>query len=68
MRHIVLNVSGMTCSGCTNSVKKVLTALPGVTQADVSLEHNNVAVTYDPEKTDPENFKAAIASAGFEVT
>ena len=68
MRHIVLNISGMTCSGCTNSVKKVLMALPGVTEADVSLEHGNVSVTYDPAKSGPEDFKAAIDSAGFEVS
>ncbi|MHB1676631.1 MAG: heavy-metal-associated domain-containing protein [Sulfuriferula sp.] len=68
MRHIVLNISGMTCSGCSNSVKKVLTALPGVTEVDVSLEHSNAAITFDPEKSDAEVFKAAIATAGFEVT
>lgn len=68
MRHLVLNISGMTCSGCTSSVKKVLMALPGVTEVDVSLEHGNASVTYDPAKSDSEEFKTAIVAAGFEVT
>ncbi len=68
MRHLVLNISGMTCSGCTNSVKKVLMALPGVTEVDVSLEHGNASITYDPDRSDPEEFKTAIAEAGFEAT
>lgn len=68
MQHIILNISGMTCSGCTNSVKRVLTALPGVTKVDVSLEHGHAEIAFDPEQTNVEAFRLAISAAGFEVT
>lgn len=68
MQHIVINISGMTCGGCTNSVKRVLTAIPGVSEVDVSLEHANAAIEFDPAKTDVNAFKKAIETAGFEVS
>lgn len=67
MQHIVINISGMTCGGCTSSIKKVLSGLPGVTHVDVSLEHNNAEISFDPEQTGIEAFKQAIVTAGFEV-
>jgi len=42
MNEIVLSVTGMTCGGCVNSVTKVLTALPGVHSADVTLHPQGV--------------------------
>ena len=68
MQHIVINVSGMTCGGCSNSVKRVLTALPGVGEVNVSLEHANTSIEFDPEKTGIEAFKKAIEAAGFEAS
>ncbi len=67
MQHIVLNISGMTCGGCTNSVKRVLSALPGVSAVNVSLEHANAEVEFDPAKSSVETLKHAIETAGFEV-
>jgi copper chaperone len=67
METIVLKVSGMTCTGCTTSVKKVLTALDGVQSADVSLEKAQATIAYDPARAGPGQFKAAIEDAGFEA-
>ena len=67
MQHIVLNITGMTCGGCTNSVKRVLTALPGVGEVNVSLEHANAEVEFDPALVSVEALKHAIETAGFEV-
>jgi len=68
MQHIILNVSGMTCGGCTNSVKRVLSALPGVGEVNVSLEHANTEVEFDPALASIEDLKKAIITAGFEVS
>jgi copper chaperone len=62
-----LAITGMTCAGCVRSVTNVLTALDGVTKADVSLEKNNVVVDYDAAKVAPGQLKNAIEEAGFEV-
>ncbi|WP_124950034.1 heavy-metal-associated domain-containing protein [Sulfuriferula thiophila] len=67
MQHIVLNITGMTCGGCTNSVKRVLSALPGIGEVNVSLEHANAEVEFDPAVVNIEALKQAIEAAGFEV-
>ena len=62
-----ISVEGMTCAGCVNSVTRVLTALPGVAQADVSLTKARAKVTYDPAQTGVEAMKQAIARAGYKA-
>lgn len=68
MNDITLNVTGMTCGGCVNSVHKVLTALPGVKDAAVTLTPGQAHVTFDPQKTDPAALVKAIEGAGFGVS
>ncbi|HET7061102.1 MAG TPA: heavy metal-associated domain-containing protein [Nitrosospira sp.] len=67
MQTEVIKVNGMTCQGCVNSVKNVLEKIPGVQNADVSLEQKQVKIQYDAGKTGAEQFKNAIEGAGFEV-
>jgi copper chaperone len=67
METKVLQVKGMTCTGCVNSVKNVLKPLPGVQSVDVTLENGEVKVTYDPVAANTSEFKAVIEDAGFEV-
>jgi copper chaperone len=67
METAVLKVSGMTCSGCVASVKRVLEATPGVASASVSLEQGLATVSFDSAKTDPEKLGAAVRDAGYEV-
>jgi len=62
-----VKVNGMTCQGCVRSVKRVLEAVPGVQQADVSLEQSEARVSFDPAKTGVDAFKAAINDAGYEA-
>ena len=37
MATTTLNIQGMTCNGCVNSVTRVLTGITGVSRADVDL-------------------------------
>lgn len=62
-----LNVEGMACSHCENSVKKSVGALNGVSHVDVDLTGKTVTVEYDPNKMQLEVIKAAIDEIGFEV-
>lgn len=63
----ILKVEGMSCQHCKMSVEKALKAVEGVAAASVDLEAKTATVTYDPTKAGPEEFKKAIARAGYEV-
>jgi copper chaperone len=67
METETINVKGMTCMGCVNSVKNVLEKIPGVSSSDVSLEQGKVTVQYNGNQANPNQFKEAIEDAGFEV-
>lgn len=67
MQTTILNINGMTCMGCVNSIKNVIEKVSGVSSADVSLENKQVKIQYDPEKTNINRFKEVIVGAGFEI-
>jgi copper chaperone len=67
MENVTLNVQGMTCGGCVASVTRVLKAVPGVTEAEVTLQPGVAKVTFDPARTQPAALCAAIQDAGFDV-
>ncbi|MDO9064192.1 MAG: heavy-metal-associated domain-containing protein [Sulfuricella sp.] len=67
MEKITLTVKGMTCMGCVRSVKNVLEPIPGVAAVDIALESGQAAISFDPAKAGPDQFKAAIQDAGYEV-
>lgn len=64
-RTVTIAVKGMTCGGCVLGTRKVLTRLPGVTEADVSYEKGTAVVTYDPAKVTVEQMIAAIRTLGY---
>lgn len=68
MESLTLDVKGMTCGGCVNSVKRVLTSIDGVSLVEVNLDSGKVQVSYDPARARPEQFKTAIRDAGYEVS
>ncbi|NOT17439.1 MAG: heavy-metal-associated domain-containing protein [Sulfuriferula sp.] len=67
MQHTIINIKGMTCGGCTGSVTRVLSAVAGVSAVQVSLEHANAEITFDPSITTIAALRSAIEDAGFEV-
>lgn len=67
MQTLTLNIGGMTCGGCVKSVTKVLEALDGVANAEVSLENANAAVTFDAGKIQADDLIEAVENAGFDA-
>ena len=67
METVTLKISGMTCGGCVNSVRKVIAALNGISAVDVSLERAQATVSFDPAQSKPADIKNAIQDAGFET-
>ena len=60
-------VTGMTCDGCENAVKRTLQQLPGVDDVKASHSENLVGITFDPDKVDAATIKERIAGLGYEV-
>ena len=58
----------MSCGGCVKSVTNVLTALPGVGKAEVTLLPGEAKVEFDPAQVTREAMARAIDDAGFEAS
>lgn len=67
MNILNLTVTGMSCMGCVNSVKNLLSALPGVGDVQVDLATGQVSLSHDPELTGPEAIRQAIIAGGYQV-
>lgn len=65
VQNYTLCIEGMTCEGCAASVKRVLTALPGVEAVDVDFAASKARVRADVVSMAP--LVAAIERAGFDV-
>ena len=57
-------VTGMTCGHCVMAVTRELSALPGVSEVEVTLATGNVTVTHD-QPLDTDQVAAAIDEAGY---
>lgn len=67
MKHIVLNIEGMTCSACSNGLEKYLNRQEGV-EATVNLVMATVSIDYDESKVSLEDLNRYIKEAGFKST
>ncbi len=67
MANEILNVEGMSCSHCENSVKKAVGALNGVHNVTVDLKAKKVSVEFDAEKVSIETIKDTIEDQGYDV-
>lgn len=61
-----INVGGMGCAGCANTIQDALEILDGVTEAAVDLESDTATVTYNPDAVSSDDFKEAIEEAGYD--
>jgi copper chaperone CopZ len=66
MRQATLQIEGMSCEHCVNSVNRALSAMPGV-RID-SLRIGRAEVTFYENSTGPTQLEAAIADAGYRAT
>lgn len=62
-----LNVEGMSCSHCENSVEKSVGALEGINSIVVDLKGKKVTVEYNSEKVNLDTIKKTIEDLGFDV-
>ena len=55
-----LSVTGMTCGGCENAVKRAVGKLPGVASVDASHAEQRVTVDFDDAQTGLDAIEAKI--------
>ncbi len=67
MTTLNLTVTGMSCMGCVNSVKNLLTALPGVSGVQVDLASGQVVVEHDPAQVGVAAIRQTIEDGGYQV-
>ncbi|XP_063490747.1 copper-transporting ATPase 1 isoform X4 [Symphalangus syndactylus] len=67
-QETVINIDGMTCNSCVQSIEGVISKKPGVKSIRVSLANSNGTIEYDPLLTSPETLRGAIEDMGFDAT
>ena len=65
MTRTTYNVTGMTCGHCAAAVTEEVSAVPGVTEVEVSVETGTVVVRGDG--VSEEQVRAAVDEAGYSV-
>ncbi|MDD1505175.1 MULTISPECIES: copper chaperone CopZ [unclassified Lysinibacillus] len=67
MQNVTLNVQGMSCGHCVNSVEKSVGALTGVEQVKVNLAEGLVDVAFDESQVSLDQIKETIDDQGYDV-
>uniref|UniRef100_A0A674HN34 P-type Cu(+) transporter n=1 Tax=Taeniopygia guttata TaxID=59729 RepID=A0A674HN34_TAEGU len=65
---VVINIEGMTCSSCVQSIEGVLSQKAGVKSVHVSLPNGTGTIEYDPLQTNPEDLRSSIEDMGFDAS
>jgi len=67
-KDVTLNVNGMTCGGCENKVKKVLSALNGVSDVKVNHQDGKAELHLEEGKASVEDLIKAVKKLGYKVS
>jgi copper chaperone len=64
---LTLKVTGMTCGGCENAVKRTVSQLDGVSEVAASHKAEEVVVSYDAARVSRDQIAAKIQRLGYQV-
>lgn len=67
MENTTLNVEGMSCQHCVNSIETNVGELNGVNSVKVHLDAGTVDVTFDTEKVVLKDITEVIEDQGYDV-
>jgi Cu+-exporting ATPase len=65
LRHVTLDIGGMTCASCVRRVEKALTRVDGVQVAEVNLATEAATVAFDPAVVSLDGLSVAVGKAGY---
>jgi copper chaperone len=63
VKDLELNIAGMSCAHCVDTVRKALDGIDGVSVEFIAV--GAAKVTYDPARTEPDRILAAVSDEGF---
>lgn len=63
--RVDLDITGMTCSACSNRIEKALNKDNGVVQANVNLANERATVTFYPSMVDESNLISVVDKLGY---
>ena len=67
MIHKDIQVEGMTCGHCVETVTQAVNSLVGISQVSVDLDKKQVSVDFDESRTNENAISSKITEVGFEV-
>ncbi|MCP3738109.1 copper chaperone CopZ [Rossellomorea sp. BNER] len=67
MEKMTLNVTGMSCGHCVNSIEGSVGELSGVTAVKVNLDTGTVHVEFNPNEVTLDKIKDTIDDQGYDV-
>lgn len=67
VEKVTFEVTGMTCTGCEETIKTAIAEEDGIHDNEVSFENGTAIVSFDPKETDIDDIRERIASAGYEA-
>jgi copper chaperone len=67
MQDLSIEVMGMSCDHCVQTIQKAVGTIAGVQQVNVDLDKKEVSVVIDESQTEREVITAKIVEVGFEV-
>ncbi|WP_077303218.1 heavy metal translocating P-type ATPase [Virgibacillus pantothenticus] len=62
-----LNIEGMTCASCVQTVEKATKKLPGVQEANVNLATEKLNISFDENVVSVPDIQAAVDKAGYKA-
>jgi heavy metal translocating P-type ATPase len=62
-----VKIGGMSCSFCTETIRKALNRMDGVEEVHVSLSHEEALIQYDTEKHTPSSLRDVLRSLGYTI-
>ncbi len=67
LRFAIVNVSGMRCKGCVDSIESTVKPLKGVKYVKANLIQNKVSIKFDPNEVKLKKIKSEIESLGYKI-
>lgn len=64
---VKFKITGITCSGCSNSIYKALKEVDGVTEHSVEYPGDIAIIQFDGSKTNVEALKLVVEKKGYKV-
>jgi Cu+-exporting ATPase len=66
-KRVVLDIAGMTCTTCAQTIEKRLPKLDGVLYASINFAAEKAIIDYDPDVVDQKAIEGSIAEVGYRV-